>query len=50
VYFAIALPVGLLGGLAAALLAEALSGTFATSDDVERRLGLPVLAALPAKP
>lgn len=49
-YFALALPVGLLGGVGAALAADALSGTFATPDDVERRLGLPVLAALRERP
>lgn len=49
-YFALALPLGLLGGIAAAAMAEALSGSFGTPADVERRLGLPVLAALPLKP
>ncbi len=48
-YFGLALPVGLLTGLGLALLAQAFAGTFGAPKDVERRLGLPVLAALPSQ-
>ncbi|HLN23502.1 MAG TPA: Wzz/FepE/Etk N-terminal domain-containing protein [Patescibacteria group bacterium] len=48
-YFALALAGGVLGGLILALLAEALSPRYATPLDVERRLGLPVLAVLPQR-
>jgi uncharacterized protein involved in exopolysaccharide biosynthesis len=47
--FAVALPLGLLGGLICALLAQSASATFASPPEVERRLGLPVLAVLPLK-
>jgi len=49
-YFALALGCGLTGGLILALLAQALSSRYATPLDVERRLGLPVLAVLPQRP
>ncbi len=48
-YFGLAAGFGLLLGLGGAVLAQLLSATFGTPSDVERRLGLPVLAALPIK-
>jgi uncharacterized protein involved in exopolysaccharide biosynthesis len=48
-YFGVAIPCGLLGGLILALLAQALSSRFTAPLDVERRLGLPVLAVLPQR-
>ncbi len=48
-YFGLAAAIGLLLGTGGAVLAQVLSSTFETPNDVERRLGLPVLAALPIK-
>jgi uncharacterized protein involved in exopolysaccharide biosynthesis len=49
-YFGLAILLGVPAGLGLALLCQAYSATFGTPHDVERRLGLPVLAALPVKP
>jgi len=46
--FAIGLLLGIVGGVAAVLLMEALDSGLATSEDVERYLGVPHLGAIPS--
>ncbi len=45
---AVALILGLMGGVALAFLMEHLDNTIKTTEDVERELGLPVLGSIPA--
>jgi uncharacterized protein involved in exopolysaccharide biosynthesis len=42
-------PLGLLGGVALALLLQLVRSTLDTAADIERALGLPVLASIPIK-
>lgn len=48
-YMALGLMAGLIGGLGAAMVADSLSKTFADAEEIERRLGLPVLSTIPER-